>query len=126
MNDTPLPWAAGTDQLARMNRMATIARLVAGLTHELNNSLQIIGGTVELLADRMDLPPDVATKLQRIAGQSEKATLAIRQVLGYTREVAFETASVDVAATVRQVVSTGWTGHPHGSGPTSMRSRRPC
>src|SRR5438552_509767 len=105
MNDTPLPGVTGADKLARMNRMATIARLVAGLAHELNNSLQIIGGTVEMLADRTDLPPDVAAKLQRIAGQSEKATLTIRQVLGYTREVAFQTASVDVAATVRQVIA---------------------
>lgn len=105
MNDTPLPGSARTGDLARMNRLATIARLLAGLAHELNNSLQIIGGTVELLADRQDLPPDVVTKLQRIGGQSEKATLTIRQVMGYSREMASEAGPVDVPAVVRQVLA---------------------
>jgi len=105
MNDTPLPTLAGPGELARMNRLATIARLLAGLAHELNNSLQIIGGTVELLADRSDVPPDVVSKLQRIGGQSDKATLAIRQVMAYGREVASDTSTVDLSAVVRQVLA---------------------
>jgi two-component system NtrC family sensor kinase len=97
--------APAAEQLARMNRMATIARLVAGLAHELNNSLQIIGGTVELMTDRTDLPQDVLARLQRIGGQSEKATVTIRQVLGYCREATSGTALVDVGGTIRQVVA---------------------
>jgi two-component system NtrC family sensor kinase len=104
MDDT-LP-APAAEQLARMNRLATIARLVAGLAHELNNSLQIIGGTVELMTDRTDLPQDVLARLQRIGGQSEKATVTIRQVLGYCRETTSEAAAlVDVGGTIRQVVA---------------------
>ena len=62
-----------------------MARLVAGLAHELNNTLQVVSGLVELLADRSDLPPDAVARLQKIGGQADKATTAIRQVLGYTR-----------------------------------------
>jgi len=39
-----------------LNRLATIARLVAGAAHEVNNALQVIGGSAELLQNRTDLP----------------------------------------------------------------------
>ena len=42
----------------QINRLATSARMVAGLAHELNNSLQVVSGLVELLGDRTDLPAD--------------------------------------------------------------------
>jgi signal transduction histidine kinase len=105
MDDASLPGLPAAGELARMNRLATIARLLAGLTHDLNNSLQIIGGTIELLADRSDLPEDVAKNLQRIGGQAEKATLAIRQVMAYSREVASGTSMVDLAGVVRQALA---------------------
>jgi signal transduction histidine kinase len=83
-----------------------MARLVAGLAHELNNTLQVISGLVELLADRPDLPADAVARLQKIGGQADKATTAIRQVLGYTRETtAAETGVVDMATAVDQVLA---------------------
>ncbi len=79
-----------------------MARLVAGLAHELNNTLQVVSGLVELLADRPDLPPDAVARLQKIGGQADKATTAIRQVLGYTREtVGSDAGVVDLAAVDR-------------------------
>ena len=97
--DTPVPTASlDAPQLARLNRLATMARLIAGLAHELNNTLQVVSGLVELLADRPDLPADAVTRLQKIGGQADKATTAIRQVIGYTRETAGTDAGVvDVA-----------------------------
>jgi signal transduction histidine kinase len=93
-------------QLARLNRLATMARLVAGLAHELNNTLQVVSGLVELLADRPDLPPDAVARLQKIGGQADKATTAIRQVLGYTREAsATDSSIVDMATVVDQVLA---------------------
>src|SRR5262245_33978133 len=95
-----------TAQLARLNRLATMARLVAGLAHELNNTLQVVSGLVELLADRPDLPPDAVTRLQKIGGQADKATTAIRQVLGYTREAsATDSSIVDMTTVVDQVLA---------------------
>jgi signal transduction histidine kinase len=93
-------------QLARLNRLATMARLVAGLAHELNNTLQVVSGLVELLADRPDLPPDAVVRLQKIGGQADKATTAIRQVLGYTRDVTgADVGIVDIASVVEQVLA---------------------
>jgi two-component system NtrC family sensor kinase len=92
--------------LARLNRLATMARLVAGLAHELNNSLQVVGGLAELLTDRPDLPPDVVLRLKKISGQADKATTAIRQVLGYTRDLLGSDAGlIDLMAVVDQVLA---------------------
>jgi signal transduction histidine kinase len=105
--DTSVP-AASLDgpQLMRLNRLATMARLVAGLAHELNNTLQVISGLVELLTDRPDLPPDAAARLQKIGGQADKASTAIRQVLAYTREgTRRDSGVVDISHVVDQVLA---------------------
>ena len=42
--------------LRQSEKLATIGKLSAGMAHELNNSLQVMTGLVELLSDRTDLP----------------------------------------------------------------------
>ncbi|HEX7085480.1 MAG TPA: HAMP domain-containing sensor histidine kinase [Vicinamibacterales bacterium] len=95
----------GADRWRQINRMATIARLVGGLAHELNNSLQVMSGLVELLSDRPDLPADVVLRLQKIGGQADRAGAAIRDVLGYTREAAPSRTAVDPATAIETAVA---------------------
>jgi len=92
------PTALSDPQLALINQLTTIARFVSGLAHELNNSLQVVGGLVELLEDRADVPPDAAVRIRKIGGQSEKASAAIRQVLEYVRDPDGGPSGVDLAA----------------------------
>jgi two-component system C4-dicarboxylate transport sensor histidine kinase DctB len=92
-------------QLAQINRLTTIARFVSGLAHELNNSLQVMGGLVELLADRPDIPADAAVRIQKIGGQADKASGVIRQVLAFTRGQGGETATFDLGALVDRALS---------------------
>jgi two-component system NtrC family sensor kinase len=105
MDDASAPIPASADRLVQLNRLATIARQVAGLAHELNNALQVVGGLVELLADRPDLPPDVITKLQRISEQADKASSTIRQVVGYSRELKTEIGVVDLDGVLEQILA---------------------
>jgi len=92
-------------QLRQINRLATAARMVAGLAHELNNSLQVVSGLVELLGDRTDLPAEALARIQKIGVQADKATSAIRQVVTYTRELGEETAAVNLAALAEQTLA---------------------
>ena len=92
-------------QLRRINRVATSARMVAALAHELNNSLQVVSGLVELLGDRHDIPPDAQARIAKIGGQADKATQAIRQVLTYTRELGPERGQVSLASLVDRVLA---------------------
>jgi signal transduction histidine kinase len=97
--------AVNVAQLGQLNRLATAARLVAGLAHELNNSLQVVSGLVELMADHEDVPPDVAARIRKIGAQADKATSTIRQVLGYTREGLADQKHPDVAAAVDRALA---------------------
>lgn len=92
-------------RLQQMNRLATAARMIAGLAHELNNSLQVVGGLVELLANHPELPPDAAARIKKIGAQTDKATAAIRQVLGYTREPGADHAHVELAGLVGRALA---------------------
>ena len=78
---TPTP----TDLLT-LNRAATVARLLAGVAHEVNNALQVIGGTTELLQTTPGLPASVADGLQRIASQNARAATAIQEVMLFARQ----------------------------------------
>jgi signal transduction histidine kinase len=74
------------EDLVTLNRAATVARLVAGVFHELNNSLQVIGGLAELLQDTPGLPANVADGLRRIHGQNAKAGSAIAEAMLFARQ----------------------------------------
>jgi signal transduction histidine kinase len=80
------PGLPGRDDLVTLNRSATVARLVAGVFHELNNSLQVIGGLAELLQDTPGIPPAVADGLRRIHGQNTKAGMAVAEVMAFSRQ----------------------------------------
>jgi two-component system, NtrC family, C4-dicarboxylate transport sensor histidine kinase DctB len=79
------PGLPGQDDLVRLNRSAIVTRLVAGVFHELNNSLQVIGGLAELLQDTPGLPSSVADGLRRIHAQNAKAGVAIAEVMAFSR-----------------------------------------
>jgi C4-dicarboxylate-specific signal transduction histidine kinase len=97
--------ALTTDQLAQLNRLTTIARFVSGLAHELNNSLQVMSGLVELLADRGDLPGDAAVRVQKIGGQADRASAVIRQVLAFVRDAGGGRVALDLAAATDRAVA---------------------
>jgi signal transduction histidine kinase len=97
--------ALPTARLEQINALATVARMVAALAHELNNSLQVIGGLVELLADRPDLPVDAAIRIHGIGEQTDRASALIRQVLGYARDSGSRATPTDLGALVDRAVA---------------------
>jgi signal transduction histidine kinase len=85
MSNQPARTPGQTDLLT-LNRAATVARLLAGVAHEVNNALQVIGGTTELLQTTPGLPPSIADGLQRIAVQNARAATAIQEVMIFARQ----------------------------------------
>jgi signal transduction histidine kinase len=73
------------DVLLALNRSATAARLLSGVIHEINNALQVISGTVELLEARTDLPAATKPALDRLRNQSARAAATLSDVLLFTR-----------------------------------------
>ena len=76
----------GPIDLLTLNRAATVARLLSGVAHEVNNALQVIGGTTELLQSTPGLPSAVLDGLQRIVEQNTRAATAIQEVTLFARQ----------------------------------------
>jgi signal transduction histidine kinase len=73
------------EDLLTLNRAVIVARLLAGVAHEVNNALLVISGTAELLEDKTGSPEAVAKGLDRIRSQTTRAAGAIAEVLSFAR-----------------------------------------
>jgi signal transduction histidine kinase len=74
------------DDLVTLNRAATVARLLAGVAHEVNNALLVISGNVELLEDPPPSAEALEKGLNRIKTQSARAAAVIAEVLTFSRD----------------------------------------
>jgi C4-dicarboxylate-specific signal transduction histidine kinase len=73
------------EDLAFINRMTTTGQVLPSVAHELNNSLQIIAGMVEILGLRGQLPDDTADKVQKIGVQATRAAGMLRDLVAFAR-----------------------------------------
>jgi two-component system, NtrC family, sensor kinase len=88
--------APGREVLVALNRSATTARLMSGVIHEVNNALQVISGTVELLQTRPDVPESLYPALDRLSKQTARAATVLSQVLVFTRGSMADSARVNM------------------------------
>ena len=92
----------GADVLLALNRATTAARLLSGVIHEINNALQVISGTVELLEARPDLPAATKPSLDRLRNQSTRMAATLADVQRFTRASMRETTTVNMRELAEQ------------------------
>lgn len=95
----------GPEDVVTLNRLATIARVLAGTAHDVNNALQIIGGSAELLEGQPDLSESQRRSLQRIRSQSARAATAVDEVMQFARDRSDAFVDADLRAIVAKAVS---------------------
>lgn len=88
-----------------LNRLATAARLMSGATHEVNNALQVISGTVELLMASPEVPDAVLQALERIHAQSARAAAAMVGVTVLSRLPTGEPTTLDMREVVARATA---------------------
>lgn len=93
------------DDLAYLNRMTVTGHVLPNVAHELNNSLQVVGGLVEMLAARSDLPADVREKVSRIGAQSARAVWLMRELVAFARRDDHGVRPFDLGRVVEQALS---------------------
>ncbi len=91
-------------QVVRQERLAAVGLLVSGVAHELNNPLQAILGTVELLERRPDVPPEVLHDIGFVKTQSGRARDIIRNLSRFSSQQIGPPTSLDLSAVVDEVV----------------------
>ena len=93
------------DELAFLNRMTTTGLVLPNVAHELNNALQVVGGLVEMLAVRRDVPADALEKIGRIGAQAARSAAMVRELVAFSRRDQGGVATVDAAKVVDQALS---------------------
>src|SRR5262245_431170 len=91
-------------QVVRQERLAAVGVLVSGVAHELNNPLQAILGTAELLEQDPRLPPEALDEIAFVKTQSSRAREIIRNLSRFSSQQPGPSAPVDMRDVVAEVV----------------------
>jgi signal transduction histidine kinase len=83
----------------------TVARLLSGAIHDVNNALQVIAGSIELLEARTDLPEPITRALARMRNQSGRAATALERVTSFTKASVDETNVVNLREMAQRCVA---------------------
>jgi signal transduction histidine kinase len=98
-------------QLVQSEKLASVGVLAGGVAHEINNPLMIIGGRIELLLMRKDLPPPVREDLERVGRESTRISEIVKNLLAFSRaHRARARERLDVNAVVENTLQL--VGHP--------------
>ena len=91
-------------QVIRQERLAAIGVLASGVAHELNNPLQAILGSAELLQVRDDVPPESRADLALIQKESARASAIIRNLSRFSRQQQADAIPVRLREVVDSVI----------------------
>jgi len=73
------------DELQEINRLRLVARVVSNAVHEVNNALQVVFGSAELLGLRSQIGPAEQLRIQKIGESTSRAALSLQRLAAYTR-----------------------------------------
>jgi PAS domain S-box-containing protein len=92
------------EQLVRGERLSAIGEFVSGVAHEINNPLQSIIGTLELILDQPQ-EPGLRADIERTRFEAGRAGRIVRNLLTFVRQAPTERVLIDLNETVKATVA---------------------
>ena len=91
------------EQLVHTERLSAVGELVAGVAHEINNPLQTVVGSVELMLE--DQPtPSIRRDLETVKREAARAAQIVRSLLAFVRRGTQARVPVDLNHVVTEAV----------------------
>jgi PAS domain S-box-containing protein len=91
------------EELLRHERLASLGKMVAHITHEIKNPLVAIGGFARQLQRLPDLDPEARHKLDFIREEMDRLESFLEDLGSFTRAAPPQKTTADLAALVREV-----------------------
>jgi C4-dicarboxylate-specific signal transduction histidine kinase len=91
-------------QVVRQERLAAVGLLVSGIAHELNNPLQAILGTIEVIERQPDMPAEAIEDIAVVKAQSHRAREIIRNLSRFSKQKPGPPTLVDLRDVINSVV----------------------
>jgi PAS domain S-box-containing protein len=92
------------EDLLRQERLATLGKMVAHISHEIKNPLATIGGFAQHLARQEDFPENGRQKLELICQEVHRLEKFLADLSTYTRTTPTQKVSSDILALIREVI----------------------
>jgi PAS domain S-box-containing protein len=92
------------EQLVRSERLSALGEFVSGAAHEINNPLQSIIGSLELVLEH-DLDPVLRTDVDRARFEAGRAGRIVRNLLRFVRQAPDERLLLDLNEVVKATMS---------------------
>jgi two-component system NtrC family sensor kinase len=92
------------DDLISLNRLTTVARTLVGTAHALNNALQVIAGSAELLAQQQELGDGGRRAVDRIQQQASRAAETLSHLTQFARNSHSAAGHVALRAVVAKAI----------------------
>src|SRR5262245_9827765 len=97
---TPSP-----EWLERANRLALVARQLSSTVHDVNNALQVIAGSVELLQMTPPATEAIGRRITAIDTQTKRATKLLQELTEFVRDARTASERVELKALAEQVLA---------------------
>lgn len=104
LNFVPAPTPA-PGWLERANRLSLIARVVSSTVHDVNNALQVIGGSAELLEMAPGASEAVLRRGQTIGTQAKRASSLLNELSAFVRDTRDRDERVGLHALASQALA---------------------
>ncbi len=101
MKDIPAP-----EWLERANRLALTGRLLSSTVHDVNNALQVIGGSLELLQMAPAASEMVQRRITAIDTQTKRASKLLQDLTEFVRDQRLLAETIDLKTLSEQVLAS--------------------
>src|SRR5579884_1040464 len=92
-------------RLVQADKLSSIGLLAAGVAHEVNTPLAVISTYAQMLAKQISGDAQKAPLLEKIAGQTFRASKIVNSLLNFSRTPQVEMAALDLNKVIRETLA---------------------